>query len=407
MSKKSPLNTLLLPVGGFDPGIRVILVATVNSLPTVLMDGIITQHTVTPSNEPGQSTLSVTGQDVSVILGLGNGGLIGAIAEEAIPFPNLPTVAIIDLLLLKYATYEIIPLVVPPLQVDVPLITDHWPTKSGYDSDLDFIKSAAEDVGYVFYIDPGPVPGTNIGYFGPEIRIGVPQSALNVDMDAETNVESLSFTYDGMAREQPSIVVMDPITGKIPIPIPIPDVSLLRPPLAIRPALAMRSAPLDDVASLDPIPAMLLGVAASAKPDAITGSGTLDVLRYGRPLKARQLVGVRRARTTGCITSAASPTTSSAGIQAELQPGARRSDFTYATGDPMMRARTKKRFFGKYRGIVELNSDPERKGGIQAMVPAVLGKVPTTWALPCLPNAGVMSGVHVGPGGRHQCVDRV
>jgi hypothetical protein len=297
MSKKSPLNTLLLPVGGFDPGLRVILVATVNSLPTVLMDGIITQHTVTPSNEPGQSTLSVTGQDISVILGLGNGGLIGAIAEEAIPFPNLPTVAIIDLLLLKYATYGIIPLVVPPLQVDVPLITDHWPTKSGYDSDLDFIKSAAEDVGYVFYIDPGPVPGTNIGYFGPEIRIGVPQAALNVDMDAETNVESLSFTYDGMAREQPSIVVMDPITGKIPIAIPIPDVSLLRPPLSIRPGLAMRSAPLDDVASLDPIPAMLLGVAASAKPDAITGSGTLDVLRYGRPLKARQLVGVRGAGT--------------------------------------------------------------------------------------------------------------
>jgi hypothetical protein len=297
MSKKSPLNNLLLPIGGFDPGIRVILVATVNSLPTVLMDGIITQHTVTPSNEPGQSTLSVTGQDISVILGLGNGGLIGAIAEEAIPFPNLPTVGIIDLLLLKYVTYGIIPLVVPPLQVDVPLITDHWPTKSNYDSDLDFIQSAAEDVGYVFYIDPGPVPGTNIGYFGPEIRIGVPQPALNVDMDAETNVEQLSFTYDGMARAQPSIVVMDPITGKIPLSIPIPDVSLLRPPLAIRPGLAMRSAPLDDVANLDPIPAMLLGVAASAKPDAITGSGTLDVLRYGRPLKARQLVGVRGAGT--------------------------------------------------------------------------------------------------------------
>jgi hypothetical protein len=63
----------------------------------------------------------------------------------------------------------------------------------------------------------------------------------------------------------------------------------------------------------------------------------------------------------------------------------------------MMRARTKKRFFGKYRGIVELNADPELKGRIQAMVPAVLGKVPTTWALPCLPNAGVKSGVHVVP----------
>jgi len=63
----------------------------------------------------------------------------------------------------------------------------------------------------------------------------------------------------------------------------------------------------------------------------------------------------------------------------------------------MMRARTKKRFFGKYRGIVETNTDPEFKGRIQAMVPDVLGLVPTTWALPCLANAGVKSGVHVIP----------
>ncbi|MBH5369763.1 hypothetical protein [Bradyrhizobium glycinis] len=297
MSKKSPLNTQLLPIGAFDPGIRVILVVTVNSLPTVLMDGIITQHTVTPSNEPGQSTLAVTGQDISLMMDLGNAGIIGGLLEAAIPFPNLPTVGIVELLLLKYATYGIIPLVVPPLQVDVPLITDGWPTKTSFDSDLNFLKSAAEDVGYVFYIDPGPVPGTNIGYFGPEIRIGVPQPALNIDMDAETNVESLNFTYDGMAREQPVITIMDPITGKIPIPIPIPDVSILRPPLALRPAPAMRMAQLEDVADLDPIPAALLGIAASAKPDAITGSGSLDVLRYGRPLKARQLVGVRGAGT--------------------------------------------------------------------------------------------------------------
>ncbi|TYO63527.1 hypothetical protein FXV83_26840 [Bradyrhizobium hipponense] len=295
ISKKSPLNTQLLPVGAFDPGIRVILVATVNGLPTVLMDGIITQHTVTPSNEPGQSTLAVTGQDISLMMDLGNGGIIGGLLEIAVPFPSLPTVGIVELVLLKYGTYGIIPLVIPPLQVDVPLVTDGWPTKTSFDSDLSFLKSQAEDVGYVFYIDPGPVPGANIGYFGPEIRIGVPQPALNIDMDAETNVESLHFTYDGMAREQPVITILDPITGKIPISIPIPDVSILRPPLALRPAPAMRMAPLEDVANLDPIPAALLGIAASAKPDAITGSGSLDVLRYGRPLKARQLVGVRGA----------------------------------------------------------------------------------------------------------------
>jgi hypothetical protein len=297
LSKKSPLNTLMLPVGAFDPGRRVILMVTTNSLPTVLMDGIITQHTVTPSNEPGQSTLSVTGQDISLIMELGNGGVLGALLELPIPFIGMPIAAIIELLLLKYVTFGLIPAVVPPLQVDVPVITQRWLSRTSAQTDLAWIKKAAADVGYVFYIDPGPAPGTNVGYFGPEIRIGVPQPALNVDMDAETNVETLNFTYDGMARTQLTITIFDPITHKIPIPIPIPDVSLLRPPLAVRPASAMRSEELVGVAHLDPIRAALLGLAQSAKPDAITGSGTLDVLRYGRPLKARQLVGVRGAGT--------------------------------------------------------------------------------------------------------------
>jgi hypothetical protein len=41
LSKNSILNTVMLPAGAFDPGIRVILMVSVNSLPVVLMDGII------------------------------------------------------------------------------------------------------------------------------------------------------------------------------------------------------------------------------------------------------------------------------------------------------------------------------------------------------------------------------
>ena len=49
-------------------------------------------------------------------------------------------------------------------------------------------------------------------------------------------------------------------------------------------------------AKLSPIQAALIGLAkASKSSDAVTGNGTLDVLRYGRLLKARGLVGVRGA----------------------------------------------------------------------------------------------------------------
>jgi len=44
-----------------------------------------------------------------------------------------------------------------------------------------------------------------------------------------------------------------------------------------------------------------------------------------------------------------------------------------------------KKYYGKYRGTVINNVDPEQIGRIQAIVPDVSGVVPTSWALPCLP----------------------
>lgn len=55
------------------------------------------------------------------------------------------------------------------------------------------------------------------------------------------------------------------------------------------------------------------------------------------------------------------------------------------------------RYYGKYRGIVTNNQDPLMRGRIQAHVPAVLGDVPTGWALPCAPYAGDGSGVYTVP----------
>jgi Type VI secretion system/phage-baseplate injector OB domain len=48
----------------------------------------------------------------------------------------------------------------------------------------------------------------------------------------------------------------------------------------------------------------------------------------------------------------------------------------------------KRTFYGKYRGQVFDNEDPQLLGRLQAFVTDVLGETPTTWALPCLPMAG-------------------
>lgn len=45
------------------------------------------------------------------------------------------------------------------------------------------------------------------------------------------------------------------------------------------------------------------------------------------------------------------------------------------------------RRYGKYRGYVVTNQDPELLGSIEVSVPAVLGET-RVWALPCVPYAG-------------------
>lgn len=53
--------------------------------------------------------------------------------------------------------------------------------------------------------------------------------------------------------------------------------------------------------------------------------------------------------------------------------------------------------YGKFRGTVVNNVDPMQIGRIQAMVPDLAGFVPGTWAMPCLPLAGINAGVFTVP----------
>ncbi len=285
LSKRSPLLTAMLPAGYFDPGIRVIIVATVNSMPNVLMDGIITRQEVSASNDLGQSQITVTGEDVSVMMDL----------SEVLPkpFPGIPDVGRVALIVATYAVYGIVPLTIPPIFSEVIPPTERMEFQTG--TDLAYINFLAKKNGYVFFIEPGPLPGLNVAYFGPEMRIGIPQSALNVNMDALTNVDSMTFSFDGTSRKQYAILIQEPNT-KIGIPIPLPDLSLLSPPLAVKQAPALRMVPLPDAAKYSPIKALAHGLAkANESADAVTASGQLDVLRYGGVLRARGLVGVRGA----------------------------------------------------------------------------------------------------------------
>ncbi len=56
-----------------------------------------------------------------------------------------------------------------------------------------------------------------------------------------------------------------------------------------------------------------------------------------------------------------------------------------------------RQYLGKYRGTVLANVDPLNRGRLLVSVPDVLGLAPSTWALPCVPLAGMQNGFYALP----------
>ncbi|MEU7564156.1 hypothetical protein [Streptomyces eurythermus] len=284
LTKNGLLGRRLLPEGFFDPKTRVILTVSVRGTPEVLFDGLIVRQEVGASNLPGHSTLTVTGEDLTLLMDL---------EERTARYPNLPPSQRVLAILRRYSDYGIRPdvyqekIAQPPHQD----LRVHYQTGT----DLQYVTELARANGYTFYLEPGPNPGSSSARWGPEARIGLRQHALNVNMDALSTVDQLTFAYDGTAREEPQARWQDPGTRQSTL-LPQPPVSPLRPPLGRRPTPALKRKTLSGTAKQqrEQAEAELLARAAVSA-DVISGSGSLDVSRHGYLLQPRRLVGVRGA----------------------------------------------------------------------------------------------------------------
>lgn len=280
-------NPLLRPFN------RVVLTAIFSVVPRVLMDGVITHRQLSPGDTPGSGTLTLTGEDVSVMMDL---------KKVRAEHPAQPEPVIALKLIGSYPQYGLVPLVLPPVALDVPLPIDRIPVQLG--TDLEYLNEMAERFGYKFFIIPGPAPMTNIAYWGPPPRLGVPQRALSVNMGPETNVSSIHFQYNALSPALVSDLVTD---RQLNITLPVMTFASTRVPLTPMPALPfqlpnIRTTLLGNdrggALSFAQAYARAQGMTDSSVDNVVTAQGELDALRYGDTLVPRALVGLRGAGFT-------------------------------------------------------------------------------------------------------------
>ncbi len=275
-----PLLKQLVKVGH-----RVILMVTINARPQVLIDGLITNLQLSPGAEAGSSRLTVTGEDISLMMDL---------LEMKTPYPGLGDYQIVQVILAKYAAYAQ-PLAPFPPPGDMPRSpTEQTAIADG--TDYAILTRLAEDYGFVFFVIPGLVPGQNTAYWGPPFTVPNLQSALTFRMGSASNVGSIQFTTDGNKPEFVYGLIQEKHAN-----VPTPVVGVPTPPmLSAVPAYAgnlpfVRVKLLRDDCGGDVVAALGKATAQMWKSNrnAVTASGELDVGRYGGILRARELVGVR------------------------------------------------------------------------------------------------------------------
>jgi hypothetical protein len=264
---------------------RVIITVAFGLVPTVLIDGIITHKELKPSAEPGQSKLTVKGEDVSIMMDR---------EEESTTHPNQPDPLVIAKIIGSYAKYGLVPTVVPPPSMDIPLEVNRVPAQQK--TDLQHIKDLAKIYDYVFYIEPTAVPMVNKAYWGPKEYTSLPQKALTLNMGSFTNVTSINFQYSSLDSTIVTGKVQDPLLN---MEIPVVTLGSLRPPLALFPDLLKNigNAKKKKYRAKGGVNAIQAYGEAQAttdsSTDAVTATGELDSLSYGDILRARKLVGLR------------------------------------------------------------------------------------------------------------------
>ena len=269
---------------------RVILTVTFFGKPKVLLDGIITNQQLTPSNQPRGSTLTLTGEDVSIMMDL---------EEKSVEHPQQDEVTIVRRLVADYSKYGLTPKIIKPSLQDRPTNKERIPVQLG--TDLEYIKQLAHRFAFIFHVKPGPTSGKNIAYWGPPRQGTRVQKGITVGMEGFTNVENLNFQNNALAATTVVGKVQDRKNNRIQ---KVQQKNSDRPPslakfLALNSQSHVRVTQFRETGrTIDQADSLVQAMVNRSIDSVVTATGELDSLRYQDILETRELVKLRGAGYT-------------------------------------------------------------------------------------------------------------
>lgn len=284
------LETPLVADPRFNRGSRLVVSILFDAVPTVIFDGLVSERYVSPGEGASQGRIVLLGHDLSFEMDR---------EVKNVERPAMDEMTIANLIALSYAQFGIIPMVMPPMVIDPPLPVERTPQQRC--SDWDYLNEMARRHGYETYVEPGPVPLTNILYWGPPIRTGIPQRTLTVSSGPVTDAYDIQAANSAEELTAVETQVQDRQTGAT---MPVRAMMPSQTPLGAVPEGAARMGQTRttriETSGLTFAQAM---ARAQAEVDrsarrVVRVTGTVDSLRYNGALKARDQVYLRGAGLT-------------------------------------------------------------------------------------------------------------
>jgi phage protein D len=198
--------------------------------PQAVINGYVTEHSVAYSDQPGSSTLEVTGMDATLLMNM---------TETVTPWPNMPDSAIAAAIFGQHA-------IAPQVDPTTPVLVEPDGTTIQRGTDIRFLRRLARRNGFDCYVQPEPLSGVDFGHFHARSLVDVPQAVLSVSFGDDTNVRDFRIGYE-LTRPTAAIAAgLDvqtkaPQLGVAPVADELPlglEGTLLRelPPGIVRPA---------------------------------------------------------------------------------------------------------------------------------------------------------------------------